>query len=278
MSKYNTISFSILSGKGGVGKSNLALNICYGLHLLGQRVLLMDCDMGLANMDVLLGIAPQKHIQDLLISNQNPADVLVPIGASGNVALDLLPANSGMAEFAELDSGARSLLRDKVNPLAARYEYLCLDIGAGISPTALGFASMTTLRIMIITPEPTALTDSYAMIKVLTHRHHVKDFYIIVNQVDSPAEGKQTYNRLAAVCKRFLGITPIHLGDVRSDRALVEAVRKQKPLMQLAPLSPAAVDCMAVANAVQRLRDNLLRQNFASPALALTDQDPGGAL
>lgn len=269
-----TISFSVLSGKGGVGKSSLALNICFGLQQLGHPVLLMDCDMGLANMDVLLGIAPQKHLQDILLSNQNPEDVLVPIGSAPDTALDLIPANSGMAEFAELDVGARSILRDRLLPLASRYHYLCLDIGAGISPTVLGFAAMSHVRIMVITPEPTSLTDSYAMIKVLTMRHNVHDFYVLVNQVESPAEGKQTYNRLAVVCKRFLGFAPAYLGEVRSDRAVVDAVRKQKPLMQLTPLSPAAVDCMALANALQRLRESLLRtENISAPLLPTSISD-----
>jgi len=267
MSKSTTISLSVLSGKGGVGKSNLALNICYALHQMGYPVLLIDCDMGLANMDVLLGIAPQQHIQDILISNRSPAEVLVPIGVAGGARFDLMPANTGMAEFAELDAGARAVLREKINPLASGYDFVCLDIGAGISATAIGFAAMTALRIMVITPEPTSLTDSYAMMKVLSARHNVQDFYVLVNQVESPAEGKQTYNRLSAVCKRFLGFAPAYLGEVRSDRSVTEAVRKQKPFMQLSPLSPASVDCMAAANALQRLRDNMLRMEEVSEPL-----------
>jgi flagellar biosynthesis protein FlhG len=259
MSKYRTISLSILSGKGGVGKSNLALNICYALHQMKHPVLLIDCDMGLANMDVLLGIAPQQHIQDILISNRNPAEVLVPIGVAGGSRFDLMPANTGMAEFVELDAGARALLREKINPLASNYDFVCLDIGAGISATAIGFSAMTTLRIVIITPEPTSLTDSYAVMKMLSARHKVRDFHVLVNQVESAAEGKQAYNRLSAVCKRFLGFSPAYLGEIRSDRNVTEAVRKQKPFMQLSPLSPAAVDCMAAANVLQRLRDNILR-------------------
>jgi len=270
MSKNTAISFSVLSGKGGVGKSNLALNICFALHQVGYPVLLIDCDMGLANMDVLLGIAPQQHIQDILISNRNPAEVLVPIGSAGGSRFDLMPANSGMAEFAELDAGARAMLREKINPLALGYDFVCLDIGAGISATTVSFAAMTALRIIIITPEPTSLTDSYAMVKVLSSRHKVQDFYVLVNQVESPAEGKQTYNRLAAVCKRFLGFAPAYLGEIRSDRIVTEAVRKQKPFMQLSPLSPASVDCMATAHSLQRLRDSMLRMEEI-PATPLVD-------
>ncbi|MDR2668702.1 MAG: MinD/ParA family protein [Desulfovibrio sp.] len=252
-----SVSFSILSGKGGVGKSNLALNICCALHQRGRKVLLIDCDMGLANMDVLLGIAPEKHMQDILINNQDPADILIPFGADGRPGLDLLPANSGMADFVDLDAGARSMLRERLNPLAAEYDFVCMDIGAGISPTVLSFASMTTLRLVVITPEPTSLTDSYALMKVLSARYDVSDFHIIVNMAESRDEAKRTFNRLAAVCKRFLGFSPSFLCEIRIDRGMTEAVRKQRPLMELAPRSPASLDCLAAADKLEQLRNAL---------------------
>lgn len=274
MSKKPTISVSILSGKGGVGKSNLALNICYALHQMGHRILLIDCDLGLANMDVLLGITPQQHLQDILISNRDPSEVLVSIGNFNGIPFDLMPANSGMAEFVEMDAGARTLFRERLNPLASSYDFVCLDIGAGISATATGFAAMTDLRIVVITPEPTALTDSYAMIKVLMARHDVQDFYILVNQVDSPAEGRQAYNRLAAVCKQFLGFAPAYLGEIRADRAVGDAVRRHKPFLQLTPLSPASVDCVAAANVLQRIREHMPRlESVPSPLRKITVQD-----
>lgn len=266
MSEHSTVSISVISGKGGVGKSNLALNICYGLHQAGRSILLMDCDMGLANMDVLLGIAPQKHVQDILIDNVDPASILLPIKNKGN-RFDLLPANSGMADFVELDSGARSMLCSKINPLASQYDFMCMDIGAGISSTALGFSVMTAIRIVVVTPEPTSITDSYAMMKVIAARYNVQDFYILVNQVESANEGKQTYARLSAVCKRFLGFSPIFLGEVRNDRGLVDAVRKQKPFMELSPRSPAAVDCMSIANNLNRLRETMLKQGTVTAPL-----------
>ena len=270
MRTSTTLSLSILSGKGGVGKSNLALNLCQGLFESGQSVLLMDCDMGLANMDVLLGIAPQMHVQDILLSDKDAEEILVPVASTGLAGVrgfDLLPANSGMAEFSEIDSGARAILREKLNPLASKYDFLVLDIGAGISPTALEFGAMTMMRVVVVTPEPTSLTDSYALMKVLANRHGLKDFYILVNQVESAAEGKQTYSRLASACNRFLGFTPTHLGDVRFDRALGEAVRKQRPLLQVAPRSPAALDCKAVASAISRLRDGRKPRPEALPPL-----------
>jgi ATPases involved in chromosome partitioning len=260
MRDNTTVSIAVLSGKGGVGKSNLALNICYALHQLGNNVLLMDCDMGLANMDVLLGIAPEKHLQDMLLENQDPSSILLPIGPHRENRLDLIPANSGMAEFVELDAGTRSMLRAKLNPLACSYDFLCMDIGAGISATALGFGAMATVRVVVITPEPTSLTDSYAMIKVMASRNEVTDFYVLVNQVESSQEAKQTYNRLSAACQRFLGFSPLFLGEVRTDRSLIDAVRKQKPLMEVSPHAPAAVDCMNIAHALERLRETLIKE------------------
>ena len=275
--KHDTVSISILSGKGGVGKSNIALNLGCALNMAGNHVLLADCDMGLANMDVLLGLAPKYHIQDMLLEDLAPEEVLVPImkdAPEGSPAFDLLPANSGLAEFVDLDAGARSILRDKVNPLAAAYDFLFLDIGAGIAPTALEFGAMTTFRVVVVTPEPTSLTDSYALMKVLSGRHGIQDFLIVVNQVETPEEGSLTYRRLAAVCDKFLGFAPLRLGDIRMDRAMSESVRKQRPLMQVAPRSGAAADCRAIASALQRLRtERLSRGNLAEP---LRDLYAGG--
>ncbi len=267
--KNRTVSISILSGKGGVGKSNIALNLACALNMAGDSVLLADCDMGLANMDVLLGLAPKFHMQDMLLQDLSAKDVVLPIikdAPEGAPAFDLLPANSGLAEFVDLDAGARSFLRDKVNPLADAYDFLFLDIGAGIAPTALEFGAMTTFRVVVVTPEPTSLTDSYALMKILSGRHGIQDFLILVNQVDNPEEGALTYRRLAAVCDKFLGFTPLRLGEIRMDRAMSEAVRKQRPLLQVAPHSGAAADCRSVASALQRLRtERLSRGGVEAP-------------
>jgi flagellar biosynthesis protein FlhG len=184
----------------------------------------------------------------------------VPIGPAGTEGFDLLPANSGMAGFADLEAEARNLLREKLNPLAERYDFFSMDVGAGISPMALSFGAMTAIRVVVITPEPTSLTDSYALMKVLSSTHDVTKFHLLVNQVESHAEGKQTYNRLATVCERFLGFRPEYLGAVRSDRQVSEAVRKQKPFSQVNPKSPASEDCMKIAEKLRDLRREMLEK------------------
>lgn len=245
-----TLSISILSGKGGVGKSNLALNLGFALQQKGKRVLLMDCDMGLANIDVLLGLTPKYHLQDMLLSNLPPQKVLVKL-AEG---YDLLPANSGLLKFADIDNDTAETLRQKINPLAAGYDYVFLDLGAGIAPTVLTFGAMTALRAVVITPEPTSLTDSYALIKVLSYKYGIKDFSVLVNQVESREEAKKTFDRINAACERFLEFSPHNLGEIRLDRFVTEAVRKQGPFVELFPHAPASIDCHKVADTLQTLR------------------------
>ena len=269
-----TISFSVLSGKGGVGKSNLALNLCYGLHQMGHTVLLMDADMGLANIDVLLGISPDSDIQDIFLENRDPGEILVPVGPAGSEGFDLLPANSGAAAVLDLDQDAHALLREKLNPLADRYDFFALDIGAGISSSILEFGAMTALRIVVITPEPTSLTDGYALMKMLSTTHGITDFSLLVNQADSEAEAKRTYSRLSAVCRRFLDFTPEYLGGIRMDKTVPEAVRRQRPFLQFDPKSPAARDCMQAASALHSLRARLLSAGTVSAPLRL-NKPPG---
>lgn len=255
MTRNTTLSVSILSGKGGVGKTNIALNLGYSLYRGGHPLLLMDCDLGLANLDVLLGITPDKNLQDLLDSDAAPRDITVPIEPDG---FDFLPAASGVPELVEMDGDMRSLLVHRLEPLFSHYDFLFLDLGAGINPTVLAFAAMTQLRIVIVTPEPTSLTDSYALMKVLSTQRGVRDFFVIVNQAESRKEEAQTFKRLAAACRKFLDIEPHFLGGVRLDKAVPEAVRKQKPLMRAAPQSPAAQDLFSIAVTLQRMRTALL--------------------
>ncbi|MDR2161576.1 MAG: MinD/ParA family protein [Desulfovibrio sp.] len=258
MNTNTTISFCVISGKGGVGKSNLALNLCYGLHQLGNTVLLMDSDMGLANLDVLLGISPDRDFQDIFLENRAPEEILLPIGPAGSEGFDLLPANSGAAAFVELEQDTREIMCDKLNPLADRYSFFALDVGAGISSSALGFSVMTTLRFVVVTPEPTSLTDSYALMKVLASAHGINDFFILVNQAENRTEAKLTYSRLSSVCQRFLGFQPGYLGGIRTDKAVPDAVRRQRPFLQLSPQSPASRDCMDIAAKICDLRAQML--------------------
>ncbi|MDL2306747.1 MinD/ParA family protein [Desulfovibrio sp. OttesenSCG-928-C06] len=255
MSDNTTLSIAVLSGKGGVGKSNLALNTSFALNKKGARVLLMDCDLGLANLDVLLGITPTGHLQHLVDGSLRPEEVLVPITPTG---FDLLPASSGVAESFENQHLVPSIVIEKLGALASSYDYVIMDIGAGISPTVQHFAAMAMMRVMVITPEPTSLTDSYALIKVLAARQGIRDHLVLVNQVESAKQEEQSFKRLAAACTHFLGITPVSLGGISHDNNLLEAVRRQKPMLQEFPKSKSAKDFEEVADKLSKLRTSML--------------------
>jgi len=249
-----TLSLAVLSGKGGVGKSNLALNLAFALHKAGAKVLIMDFDVGLANMDVLLGIAPEKNLQDLLRDGVAAKDVVVAIEPRGR---EFLPAASGVPELLDMDEDAKDMLFGKLNQVFGAYDFLFLDLGAGINPLVMQVAAMAQTRLLIVTPEPTSLTDGYAVIKVLSCQRGVRDFLVVANQVATHAEGKATFERLALACKKFLDIDIVFFGSVLTDPAVPRAVRLQVPLLKSAPSSKAAKDILAVAARIVRFsRDN----------------------
>lgn len=250
-----TMSVAVLSGKGGVGKTNLALNLAFALYQGGYKSLLIDCDMGLANLDVLLGITPEGNLQDVLLGEARIEDVLHHVQPVG---LDVLPAASGVPELNDLNPDRRDLLLSRLSPLLHKYDYVFMDIGAGISDTVQTFAAMAALRIVVITPEPTALTDSYALIKVLNKRFGLRDFRVVVNEATSGSEARHAYDKLAGACKHFLNVDLLLLGSVRMDKKLQEAVCRQQPLMSYAPGSPAAQDIQAIAGRLQNARMNML--------------------
>lgn len=263
INENNTLSISIMSGKGGVGKSNISLGLGYAFHNAGLKTMLMDCDLGLANLDVLLGISPEMSLQNLLQKGVKSSDIIVPLENSG---LDILPAASGVPELVDMDEDMQSILLNKIMEIAGRYQLLVLDIGAGISETVLSFAGMAQLRFVVVTPEPTSLTDSYAMIKVLHNQYGVEDFCIVVNQADK-SEAKQTFDRLFAACKNFLGIEIKNLGFIRHDPTMIEAVRRQKPLLKFAPDCPCANDITALAQKIIRYRKENSEAISKRPAL-----------
>ena len=232
----STLSVAVLSGKGGVGKTNLSLNLACALYQAGFKNLLMDCDMGLANLDVLLGITPEGNLQDALLGDARLSDVLYPLEPKG---FDVLPAASGVPELNDMRPDLRDMLLERLEPVLGKYDYIFMDLGAGISETVQTFAAMAAMRIVIITPEPTSLTDSYALIKVLNSRFGMRDFMVLVNQAESPKEAQGAFEKLNGACRHFLHLEPVLLGHVRMDKKLPEAVCRQQALLRYAPATRA---------------------------------------
>ncbi|WP_028575332.1 MinD/ParA family protein [Desulfonatronovibrio hydrogenovorans] len=265
-----TFSLSILSGKGGVGKTNIALNLAYALYQAGQNTLLVDCDLGLANLDVMLGIAPEGSLHDILNHNAKVEDILFNLGKNG---LDLIPAASGVTDILDLDEDQQDNVVQRLTKVMSKYNFLLLDLGAGINQTVQSFAAMTHHQVVVITPEPTSLTDGYALIKVLYTQKKAKNFHILVNMVHSEQEGRLGFERIRAACEKFLELEVDFLGFVRQDDVVPESVRMQKPFFQTAANSNPARDVLNIAHRLIRIRNDSLERIVSTPALRLEDLD-----
>ena len=250
-----TLSVALLSGKGGVGKTNITLNLACALHDANFKTLLIDCDLGLANLDVLLGITPEGNLQTALLGEAGIEDVLYHVKDEG---FDVLPASSGVPELTELQPEIRDMLLSRLEPVLHRYDYVFMDLGAGISGTVQTFAALASVRVVVITPEPTSLTDSYALIKVLNNKYGLRDFKVLVNQTSSKTEAKASFEKLHGACQHFLHLDPVYLGHLRNDKKLTEAVCRQQPLLRYAPTSPSALDFRTIASRLQQIRLNML--------------------
>lgn len=234
---------SITSGKGGVGKTNVTINLAYALASLGRKVFILDADLGLANIDVLLNISPPYNIEHVLSGEKNINDIIV----QGPAGIRILPASSGLSELAELNRDEQVNLFRKLGEIDQNMDYLLVDTGAGIASNVLRFNATADEIILIVTPEPTSMTDAYSVIKILATKYHVRKFNLITNAVESPKEAKAVFERLHKVVHDFLQIKLHYLGFVLKDPMLTKAVRMQKPLLEVYPKSAAGKCFTALA-------------------------------
>ncbi len=218
---------SITSGKGGVGKTNLVVNLAVELAKIGKRVVLLDADLGLANVDVLLGLTPSKNLFHLFYEDITIRDILfyTPYGFS------ILPASSGMSDMLTLDTGQKLELLEAVDVLEDEVDYLLVDTGAGINDNVLYFNLAAQERIVVLTPEPTSLTDAYALIKVLKINHGVEHFKVVVNMTPDVRSAKLVFRRLHQACEHFLsGVSLDLVGIIPRDTTVRQSVVQQLPL------------------------------------------------
>lgn len=241
---------AITSGKGGVGKTNITANLAYHLSALKKRVLVLDADTGLANIDLILGLTPQYNLYHVLNGDRELADTIV----QGPGGIRILPSSSGILEMAELSKGQKLTLLDELNLLQEEIDFLLIDTAAGITGNVMYFNSAANEIIVVASPEPTSLTDAYALIKLLYQCHAKKRFRLLVNLVKGEAEAREVYERLSCATDHFLNLTIEYLGHVVSDVNLPQAVRRQRALAELYPRSPASRCLLAVAEKLCRER------------------------
>jgi flagellar biosynthesis protein FlhG len=245
---------AVTSGKGGVGKTFVAANLAAALTRRGERVLVMDADLGLANLDVALNLHPKITLHDVFTGKATlqQATLKAPGGFS------VLLAGSGLVEYSRLTPDLREQLLDVIRKVTPHFDRVLLDTGAGISDVVLYAVSLADDVLVVATPEPTSLTDAYATVKVLASQQQRATFRLAVNQVGRRGEGRAVHQQLQTVVDRFVrtgdgaAVTLDLLGELPSDPAVREAVQKRKLLLELQPGSAAAAAMMALADRLPR--------------------------
>jgi flagellar biosynthesis protein FlhG len=235
---------AITGGKGGVGKSNLAVNLAVTWGKSGARALAMDADLGMADLNLLLGQAPEKSLADVL-HGCPIGDVVVEAHGIG-----LLPGLNGSFALANLDERRRHALLAAVDTLEGRFDTLVIDTGAGIDGNAIDFAGAAAQVVVVATPEPLSLADAYSCLKALEQRHGVRSAFVLPNRVRSPSEADDVFARLAAVVDRFLTVSLTPLPPIPYDPCMGEAGAAGVPLVLYRPDSPAS---RAIAQAARRI-------------------------
>ncbi|MCB2184851.1 MAG: MinD/ParA family protein [Deltaproteobacteria bacterium] len=237
-------TIAITSGKGGVGKTNVVVNLAMAMSRLGRKVLVIDADLGLANVDVVLGLTPRFTIRDVLTGAKAVDEVVI----QGPDDIMILPSASGVAELSNLTRDEKLLLLQELDGMATEADVILIDTSAGINDTVLYFNTAAQDRLVVATGEPTSLTDAYALIKVLYTQHQERRFKLLVNNVADIAEAKRVYRKLTTATDHFLGGLSIeYLGFLPTDHAVHQAVMLQKPVLEAFPQAAVSKQFLALA-------------------------------
>jgi len=227
---------AITSGKGGVGKTNIVANLGYTLTRLGKKVLIFDADLGLGNLDVMLGLAPRFNLSHVISGEKDMAEILM----DGPGGMQILPAASGIRQLTRLTPGQKEQILIALDRLIEPLDVLLIDTAAGLSSNVLYFNVAAQEILVVVCPEPASITDAYALMKVLSLNHAQKNFCLLVNQAQSSAEGQDVFRQLSMVTDKFLKISLEYMGCILSDRNLVRSVRRQRVTSELFPQTEAS--------------------------------------
>lgn len=241
---------AITSGKGGVGKTNIVANMGYALCKAGNRVLIFDADLGLGNLDVLLGLTPRYNLSHVIEGQKKLSEIII----SGPGNLKILPASSGIQELTRLTPPQKFEIFNKFNLLLSDYDIVLIDTAAGISSNVLYFNASASEIMVVVTPEPTSITDAYALMKILSVKYQEKHFRLLVNLAKNQKEADDVSRQLSLVANRFLDVSIEYFGSVLMDDNVKVGVRKQKVISELAPMTQASRNFSELAHKLARSR------------------------
>lgn len=227
---------AVTGGKGGVGKTSVAVNLATALGSTGKRVLLLDGDLGLANVDVFLGLSPRHTMAQVLAGERSLEEIIVESPYGVNV----VPGASGVAEMANLPAAAHLSLVQAFSALTARVDTLIIDTSAGIAHSVVQFTQAAQHVLLVVCDEPASMTDAYALVKVMSRDHGVSRFFVLANQTRAPGEGDMLFKKFQRVANRFLDVTLEYVGEIPEDPYLKRAIREQRPVTAAFPASAAS--------------------------------------
>lgn len=235
---------AVVSGKGGVGKSNISLNFALSLAKLNKKVAVLDLDIGMANIDILMGLTPSYHMMSIIEDELTIWDVI----EDGPNGIAYIAGGSSFSTFVEVDEKGMNRFFQQLEQLCYHYDYIVMDMGAGVTKTSLQFTLASHDVFIVTTPEPTALTDAYAMMKHILQHDQSKPFYLIVNRADSKKEGTTVLNSFTRVAAKFLNKDVHGLGMIPFDKKVMQAVKSQTPFVLMDEHAKAAKAMQQIAS------------------------------
>ena len=239
---------AVTGGKGGVGKTSVSINLSVALANMGRRVALMDADLGLANIDVLLGLNAKKNLENVLSGECSLRDILL----TGPGGIRIIPASSGTQRMAQLGALEHAGLINAFSELGEQIDVLIIDTAAGISDSVVSFVRAAQEVLVVVCDEPSSMTDAYALIKLLNRDYGMFRFRMLANMTRTPQEGQALFNKLTQAAERFLDVTLQYVGAIPFDENMRKAIQRQKSIVEMAPRSKAAMAFVQLAEKVDK--------------------------